>query len=246
MVGHHRSRFQLIALAAAAKMILSVDVVAQPQALDGPVLINQDAALAGGITPGDEPGFPISITREGSYRLAGNIRTTAANDLTLPVILILADNVTLDLMGFVIEGPCVGTFQPTPCSSLQTPYAAVFATGINTAIVNGVVRGTIGPGVQIHQGRIEGMLVQYNRGGGIDAFVDSRVARNIVHHNGGHGIHCNDCIVEGNTVMWNSGSALTGARSAYVSNIFAFNGGVVSADALKQLGGNICGSRACP
>ena len=37
--------------------------------VDGVILIDQAHALAGSVTPGDGPGFPISITRPGSYRL---------------------------------------------------------------------------------------------------------------------------------------------------------------------------------
>jgi hypothetical protein len=35
-------------------------------AVDGIVLIDQNRALAGNITPGDTAGFPISITQPGS------------------------------------------------------------------------------------------------------------------------------------------------------------------------------------
>jgi len=37
-------------------------------AVDGVVLIDQSHALAGSITPGDAPGFPVTITQPGSYR----------------------------------------------------------------------------------------------------------------------------------------------------------------------------------
>ena len=38
-------------------------------AVDGVVLIDQNHALAGNITPGDGPGFPVTLSQPGSYRL---------------------------------------------------------------------------------------------------------------------------------------------------------------------------------
>src|SRR5438046_162421 len=40
-------------------------------ASDGVVEINQARALAGGVTRGDAPGFPVTISQPGSYRLTG-------------------------------------------------------------------------------------------------------------------------------------------------------------------------------
>src|SRR5260221_3357918 len=40
-------------------------------ATDGVILIDQSKALAGNVTPGDAAGFPVTISRRGSYRLSG-------------------------------------------------------------------------------------------------------------------------------------------------------------------------------
>jgi hypothetical protein len=70
-------------------------------AVDGVVLIDQARALAGNVTPGDAPGFPVTLTLPGSYRLSGN--------LTVPVqvdgIVIQSSEITLDLNGFRISAP---------------------------------------------------------------------------------------------------------------------------------------------
>ena len=42
-------------------------------AVDGVTLIDQNKALAGSVTPGDTPGFPVTISQPGSYRLSGNL-----------------------------------------------------------------------------------------------------------------------------------------------------------------------------
>lgn len=69
-------------------------------AVDGVILIDQNKALAGNVTPGDAPGFPVTLTRPGSYRLSGNLTLPAAAD----GIAVTSDGVSLDLNGFSIIG----------------------------------------------------------------------------------------------------------------------------------------------
>ena len=63
------------------------------------ILIDQAKAMAGNVTPGDAPGFPVSITRAGSYRLSSRLRSPSG-----VAIEITADNVSLNLNGFAIVG----------------------------------------------------------------------------------------------------------------------------------------------
>nr|MCU0968923.1 hypothetical protein [Rubrivivax sp.] len=59
------------------------------------IAIDHSAALAGGVTPGDSAGYPVTITQPGHYVLTSN--------LTVPLgmggIVVDAPNVTLDLNG---------------------------------------------------------------------------------------------------------------------------------------------------
>src|SRR5436190_432567 len=73
-------------------------------AVDGIILIDQNRALAGGVTPGDAPGFPVTISQRGSYRLASDLIVPNANTTA---IVVNANNVTIDLNGFSIIGPTV-------------------------------------------------------------------------------------------------------------------------------------------
>jgi hypothetical protein len=77
-------------------------------AVDGVVLIDQARALAGNVTPGDAPGFPVTITRPGSYKLSGNLTAPQDSD----GIVIAADDVSLDFNGFTLtaSGPGSGRF----------------------------------------------------------------------------------------------------------------------------------------
>lgn len=88
-------------------MLLFLTLSARALAGDGVLEINQSCATQGGCFPGDAPGFPVTITQSGSYRLTGN--------LTLPLdttaIDITASAVVVDLGGFAITGPntCSGS-----------------------------------------------------------------------------------------------------------------------------------------
>lgn len=63
--------------------------------------LDQSRAMAGWITPGDAPGFPVTITAPGHYRLTSDLVVPAGTD----GIVIRADNVVIDLNGFAIRGP---------------------------------------------------------------------------------------------------------------------------------------------
>lgn len=99
-------------------------------AVDGVVLIDQNRAIAGAITPGDAAGFPISINQPGSYRLSGNLTVPAG----LNGIEINVDGVTLDLNGFLIQGP--GVFP-------NGGFSAVNSTRQRITVANGNVAGFV-------------------------------------------------------------------------------------------------------
>jgi hypothetical protein len=70
-------------------------------------MIGQDSVMAGSGTPGllyDAPGFPLTITSRGSYKLTGNLRVPPGTS----GVVIAVSGVTLDLNGFSIatQGLC--------------------------------------------------------------------------------------------------------------------------------------------
>ena len=129
--------------------IAILGVVALPAyAVDGVVLINQSGALAGGITPGDTPGFPVTILLPGSYRLSSNLTVPDANTTA---IRIFADDVTIDLNGFSIIGPvtCLG-IPVTSCSPAGTGNGIdSFQPQSRISIVNGSIVGMGANGVSL-------------------------------------------------------------------------------------------------
>src|SRR5688572_28472467 len=92
----------------AAAALISAALPGTAFAVDGQIANTQARAMAGGITPGDTPGFPVTITQPGSYVLSGNLTVPveSAGGQTL-AIRIAADGVWLDLNGFSIIGPGV-------------------------------------------------------------------------------------------------------------------------------------------
>ena len=74
---------------------------------DGVAEINQTAALAGGVTPADTPGFPVTLSQPGSYVLTSNLVVSTE----VIGIDVTADNVSIDLNGFSLIGPTTCTGQ---------------------------------------------------------------------------------------------------------------------------------------
>jgi hypothetical protein len=102
--------------------------------VDGVILIDQNKALAGNVTPGDTPGFPIIISQSGSYRLDSNlILPTSTN-----AIEISASNVTIDLNGFSIICPA-----PSSPVAVGIRFTGSVSDNNGITIRNGLISGFI-------------------------------------------------------------------------------------------------------
>lgn len=111
-------------------------------ATDGVIEINAVSAAAGGITPGDAPGYPVTLAVTGSYRLTGNLRLVGAQE----AIRVTADDVTLDLNGFEIS--CrTPTIPSGPCSNTPGSQNGLVLNGDNVRVENGTIRGMAASGV---------------------------------------------------------------------------------------------------
>ena len=102
------------------------------RAADGEVEINQ-ACVAAGCFAGDAPGFPVTITQSGSYRLTSNLSPTTAQigiDVT-------ANDVAIDLSSFTIKSTNVCAGPPGSASVCTVNNNA--ADGI---ILSGLRRGS--------------------------------------------------------------------------------------------------------
>jgi hypothetical protein len=95
------------------------------------VLITQAKALAGGVTPGDAPGFPVTLSRRGSYRLTSNLTPPGRAN----AIEVRSPDVTVDLNGFSV----IGTFDNTA----NGIYAWPGGDGDSLTVLNGTIAGFI-------------------------------------------------------------------------------------------------------
>jgi hypothetical protein len=152
-------------------------ITAQAWAVDGVIEINQTRVLAGAVTPGDMPGFPVTIDQPGSYRLTGNL--TVPNENTT-AIQITAEGVTLDLNGFVIQGPSVQAGPNGSGIGVQGPSS--------TVVMNGTIHGMGSHGVSLgSRSRAENLQLYFNLNG-FNGGVDSIVVNVISGRNRQHGI----------------------------------------------------------
>jgi hypothetical protein len=216
-------------------------------ATDGVIEINEAAVLAGGITPGDAPGYPAEIRSPGSYRLTGNLTQTAAN---VNVVEIRASSVTLDLNGFAIVGAggaegsgngvvITGTgAQPTRqvtvrngsirgvagsgiASDVLASYVVIRDVRIDQAGQSGINLG--GTGAQISDVQVSGSY-----GHGIFAQYEAQITHSTVLNAGARGILCTrncgirDTDVYGSGVNF-PGSACVEVATGVVEGVSAFD-----------------------
>src|SRR5258706_6236591 len=192
------SRFQSRCLA-----LLWVGFSCTLYAVDGVVLIDQNRALAGGVTPGDAAGFPVTLSVAGSYRLSGNLTVPDANTTAIQVT---ADNVTIDLNGFSILGPVVCSGGFGSCNLSGTGHG-VDGPRLNLTVVNGTIRGMGARGISAFGGR----------------FVYVEKVHATSHGDGGMFVG-NDVVVTGNTASLNGGSGIVVVRGTISGNTAVNNG----------------------
>jgi Right handed beta helix region len=201
------------------------------------IKITQAKAQAGAVTPGDAPGFPVTITRSGSYWLDGN--------LTVPVdkdgIVITASQVTINLMGFTIQGS--GGIHGSGISATNGPSSitvtngfitgmgdqGIFITGSNSRIERITVHGNANSG--LHLGS-RSTVIRSNSSDngsiGISVGKNSLIADNVIAENGLDGIHIVGGTVARNTIAENGerGIVVLGNNVLSISNTIERNDGL--------------------
>lgn len=235
---------------------------------DGVIQISQVKANVGDYLPGDSPGFPVTISQPGSYRLQGNLSVT---DPTKNAIEITASDVTLDLAGFRISGPvvCGGLSAATIACSTATTSAGVYAANRQSVVVrNGTIRG-FGYGVRLgNYSRAEALQIAHSANTGISGgrasqilqntvvlsayagiSADGAVRDNAVHMIRFHGILAsNGSLVAGNRVSETGGDGIASAATGKASLVgnSVWGSAMRSIYGVTQIGGNACNGDACP
>ncbi|MBW2383270.1 MAG: right-handed parallel beta-helix repeat-containing protein [Deltaproteobacteria bacterium] len=220
-------------------------------ARDGVIQLNASRAAAGGVTAGDSPGHPVTISESGSYRLVGNLVT--ASDVS--AIEITADHVTLDLNGFSLTGIGSGNeegiaiigprtdveirdgsvhdfgdagIRSSDCSGCRVIRVRVFDNGWTGVLLGG--QGNL----------IRDSTAWSNGSSGLYANGGSSFLRNVSHNNNTFGISLsgNGGTIANNTVYDNNSSGLAarfGGHAVIRSNASFSNGG----DGIEATGGSV-------
>jgi hypothetical protein len=208
------------------KTLLSLTILAAlacpMYAVDGVVLINQSSALAGNVTPGDTPGFPVTISVSGSYRLSGNLTVPDANTDAIDIDV---DNVTIDLNGFSIIGPTVCSGGP-PVASCSPNGTGLGISSLNggISVSNGTIRG-MGAGIAInsYNNRIVNVATLGNSDTGI--FVRGIVSSCTASNNGGIGILTFGSKIVDNVTAFNHLDGIQSQGPGLVSGNLTFQNG---------------------
>ena len=212
-------------------------VAAPADAASGVVYINQARALKGNVTAGDARGFPVTISRSGSYKLSGNLWVS---DPKKAAINITGDNVNLDLNGFTIQGPCPTREHCPP--GITAASAGVLSVGYHTRIENGNITGFYYGILSAAPGRVQSMTISENSGEG--AIVSEGLFRNNVIRRNYVGVHVLDGLVIGNLILENDFGIFSEKHTGYGQNVLE-NTHDIDAP-LNQIGGNLCSGSPCP
>jgi hypothetical protein len=203
-------------------------VAAPAPAIDGVIEIDDARVVAGGVTPGDLPGLPVTITLPGAYRLTSNllVRDGAVPARDTTAIEVLTVDVTIDLNGFSIIGKTTCALHV--CDLVGTGIGVDATTGENTRVFGGFVRGMGGAGVALGSSSSADRLVVLSNGGaGVVVRTGSSITRCFVFSNGGAGVAASDTAVrvEGNVVAGNGLAGIAVTTGRVVGNMVASSAG---------------------
>jgi len=178
-------------------------------AVDGVIEINQARVDKGDISPGDTPGFPITISADtassspNSFRLTGPLFNSTAEN----AIVIISPHVTVDLNGFTVT--CLNP----PCAGF-----GILSDQANITVMNGTVRG-FADGVNLSGSgaHVENVRALGNANAGVHLGSHCIAHNNIASGNGGEGIKVEmACTVSGNTANSNMTSGICSGQGSNV------------------------------
>ena len=156
-------------------------------------------AKLGYVTPGDTPGWPITISTPGSYVLTENLQGTG-----VAMIEITSSFVTLDLNGFIINNGSPGGI----------PIEAAEGTR-NVTVINGMVTGGMGGGIRLYDYSVVDKLVVFAGHGGLRVGNNSKVRDCSV--SGAYGIYAEDYSIISNNMAGHGSAGITVGKSSRVN-----------------------------
>jgi len=212
----------------AHRICLTLSLLAAATGAAAQATIDHDKAMAGNVTPGDAPGYPVTISVPGHYVLKGNLQVPANEG----GIHITAGNVTLDLNGFAVAGPgtCLAGTSQVACNLPGTASTAerwamsgvlVSSSASGVTVRNGSVRGVRGYGVAGDGLLLQDLVVEHNRYSGIRIGSFSKpsiISMARIRSNGGHGIEGSYVIVERSAINSNGGHGMSTTQAQVIDS----------------------------
>jgi hypothetical protein len=198
---------------AAAALFAALAFLPATPAFAAVILITHAKALAGNVTAGDAPGYPVTLTVPGSFQLDSNL-FVAANEIGIQVT---SKNVTIDLNGFTIEGS-------------ETAWHGITGSAGNVTLKNGTITrfefdAITNAGSQSYW-VVENMRIIANGRYGFRTGSYSSVRGSTVVANGLVGIACGGrCLIETSTVSANSAAGIVIASGSVLGNVIIGNAG---------------------
>jgi hypothetical protein len=218
-------------LAFAIACILGIVIVS---AASAQTIITQAKAVAGGITPGDTAGYPITISQPGAYRLDSNLTVPAA----IYGIYITANNVDIDMNGFTLTGNGGGTYGLISSFGESRIHGGVINLFRNSGIYLRNNAWTVEDMQIVRNGNlgidatgaryitVRKSLVAANSLTGIFAGQNLKVYDSTVSRNGKDGISCTvACHISDSVINENIGNAIITSSGFIHGNTIFDNGG---------------------
>jgi len=212
-------------------VLVSIVLAGPVHAAAGALEINQTCAIQSGCFANDAPGFPVTISTSGSYRLTSNLVVPDENTSAIAVGDAFVRDFAIDLAGFEISGPVVCSFHPNECSHPPSAGSGVEALAFsNSAITvrNGTIRGMGGHGVRLGDAaEVAGLTVSSNGANGIQVETGARVSNSTASRNGMTGITAgNGSLVIETTVFRNRREGVLVATGASVTGNVVYQNGL--------------------
>lgn len=210
---------------ACASLLAAEPALAAGKTADGVTIITDRDAIAGNVTPGDAPGYPVTLSVPGSYRLGSDLVPRGTN---INGIVANAPEIKVDFNGFTITG---GT---TALNGVVGNFRGLTVTG-------GTIRGFFEDGIKAKapQLMVDNMRLADNGQYGIDElFINASpktgmedghlIVRNSILMHNYQGITCQSgCLIQGNVISFHTYSAIIIGQSGslVIDNMISNNGG---------------------
>lgn len=185
------------------------------------VSIDQNKALAGGLSVGDSAGFPVILSQSGSYKLTSNLVVPAGSK----GIVVTAPQVTIDLNGYSLIGPstCTRDASTREVVCMQTDnitHGIDASAGGGTAVRNGTVKGFGGYGIYAGgMDRYEALRLTENAGGvGEVAGLGYSISSSTIDLNGSNGVFAARGLVTNCRVARNGANGVSGTAALVVAD----------------------------